>query len=1072
MRKEMSKTCLPSDYEQKIYQRWEKSGFFNPDNLALPKKAKPYTIVLPPPNITDKLHMGHSAMLAIEDLLIRYHRMNGYRALWLPGTDHAAIATQNAVEKKLLKEKGLTRHDLGKKRFLDEVWKFIRQTQTVILKQTRRMGSSLDWSREAFTLDETRKESVKKMFVDMYAAGAIYQGERVVNWCPRCLSTLSDDEVEYENKKSFLYTFKYDKTFPFYISTTRPETKLGDVAVAVNPNDKRYKKFIGKIYPVNFCGCPLKIKIIAEPSIDMNFGAGAVGVTPAHSMTDWNMAQKHKLPLIKVIDEKGHIRKNFGRFSKLNTLKAREEIIRTLKKNNLIIEEKEIENNLSVCYRCGTAIEPLPSKQWFVDVDKKLKKLGGKSLKEKAIETVKNKKIKFTPKRFEKRYLDWMENLHDWCISRQIWFGHEIPAWRKKISTEIFLVRHTQTDWNAKKIMQSQTDTDLNKTGIQQAYELKEKLKNEKIDVIISSPLKRAIKTAQIINSFGLPIIKDDRLKERFLCAKYEGKKMENLVKEYPEVQTMKKNGTTYWIDAPGTESYKSLRKRVGTFLDEIRKKYAGKKVLIVSHRDTLDMLYAELNDLPNEKAYGKFSRNGCLHRHSIKDDQLFVGLKKPSGREWKQDSDSLDTWFSSGMWTFSTLGWPKNIKYGKKTGDLLRFHPTQLLETGYDILTLWVSRMIMLTLFALNEVPFEEVYLHGLVLDKKGKKMSKSKGNGVDPIDMIEKYGADATRLSLLIGSSAGNDIRLFEEKIQGQRNFINKLWNISRFIITNHQAQKAQNKENELFDKDLTIADSWILNQMKKLIKEVSQDIKKKNFSNAGEKLKEFTWNDFADWYLEVSKVEKNVRTKTTILNKILVDLLKLWHPFIPFVTEEIYAQLFPGKILMIAPYPDSKEYPLKNKKDADAFEPIKEIITAIRSFRAEYKIPPLKEIDLILFSNKFEKILAVQSGLIKELGHIKNISVRKSGQRPPKSFCRLIPSIKIFIPLEKIIDLEKEKKTLKIEKKEIEIFISSIKNKLKNKNFIRYAPREIVEKEKTKLIFQKDKLTEIKKRLKNFE
>jgi valyl-tRNA synthetase len=322
------------------------------------------------------------------------------------------------------------------------------------------------------------------------------------------------------------------------------------------------------------------------------------------------------------------------------------------------------------------------------------------------------------------------------------------------------------------------------------------------------------------------------------------------------------------------------------------------------------------------------------------------------------------------------------------------------------------------------------------------------------------------------LIGSSAGNDIRLFEEKIQGQRNFINKLWNISRFIITNHQAQKAQNKENELLDKDLTIADGWILNQMKKLIKEVSQDIKKKNFSNAGEKLKEFTWNDFADWYLEVSKVEKNVRTKTTILNKILVDLLKLWHPFIPFVTEEIYAQLFPGKILMIAPYPDSKEYPLKNKKDADAFEPIKEIITAIRSFRAEYKIPPLKEIDLILFSNKFEKILAVQSGLIKELGHIKNISVRKSGQRPPKSFCRLIPSIKIFIPLEKIIDLEKEKKTLKIEKKEIEIFISSIKNKLKNKNFIRYAPREIVEKEKTKLIFQKDKLTEIKKRLKNFE
>jgi valyl-tRNA synthetase len=1068
MRKEMSKTCVPSDYEQKIYQQWEESGFFNPDNLVLPKETKPYTIILPPPNITDKLHMGHSAMLAIEDLLIRYHRMNGYRTLWLPGTDHAAIATQNAVEKKLLKEKSLSRHDLGKKRFLDEVWKFINQTQAVILKQTRRMGSSLDWSREAFTLDETRKESVKKMFVDMYAAGAIYQGERVVNWCPRCLSTLSDDEVEYENKRSFLYTFKYDKNFPFYISTTRPETKLGDVAVAVNPKDKRYKKFIGKIYPVDFCGHSLEIKVIAEPSIDMNFGTGAVGVTPAHSMTDWNMAQKHKLPLIKVIDEKGNIQKNFGKFSGLTALKARKEIIRILKKHDLIIEEKEIENNLSVCYRCGTTIEPLPSKQWFVGVDKKLKKLGGKSLKEKAIEVVRNKKIKFTPKRFEKRYLDWMENLHDWCISRQIWFGHEIPAWRKKISTEIFLVRHTQTDWNVKKMMQGQTDIELNETGTQQAYELKEKLKNEKIDVIISSPLKRTIKTAQIINSFGLPIIKDDSLKERFY-GKYEGKRTKDLLEKHPEVQTMEKNGAIYWIDVPGAESYELLRKRVRIFLDEIRKKYAGKRILIVSHGDTLDMFYAELNNLPSEKAYGKFSHNGYLHQHSIKDEQLFIGLQKPSGREWIQDPNSLDTWFSSGMWTFSTLGWPKNIKNGKKTGDLSHFHPTQLLETGYDILTLWVSRMIMMTLFALNEIPFGEVYLHGLVLDKNGKKMSKSKGNGIDPIDMIEKYGADATRLSLLIGSSAGNDLRLFEEKIQGQRNFINKLWNISRFIITNYQTK---DKKNELPHKDLTMADTWILNQMKKLIKEVSRDIEKKNFSNAGEKLKEFTWNDFADWYLEISKIEKNVQTKTIILNKVLIDLLKLWHPFIPFVTEEIYTQLFPKKILMIEPYPKSKEYPLKNKKNAKDFELTKEIVATIRSFRAEYKIPPQKDIDLILFSNKFEKILATQLDLIKEIGHIKKISVRKSGPRPPKSFCRLIPFVKIFIPLEEIVDLEKEKKALEMEKKEIEIFISSIKNKLKNNNFIKYAPREIVEKEKTKLIFQKDKLAEIKKRFKNFE
>lgn len=426
---ELPKIYSPGETEDKIYQIWEKSGFFNPDNLNLPEDTKTYTIVLPPPNITAKLHLGHSAMLAIEDLLIRFHRMRGYRALWLPGTDHAAIATQNVVEKKIYNETGLTRHDLGKEKFLEKVWEFLKETQSTILHQTRKMGSSLDWSREAFTLDEDRKKAVTRMFVDMYKAGIIYRGERIVNWCPRCHSTLADDEVEHQEQQAELYTFRYWKDFPIAISTTRPETKLGDTAVAVNPKDARYQKFIGQEFEGVFCGVKLKIKIIADHEVEMDFGTGALGVTPAHSMVDWKMAEKNSLAIKKVIDESGKIRLGFKNYSGMPVLEARKAVVSDLKKNNLIEKEEIIQNNLSVCYRCDTPIEPLPSQQWFVAVDKPLEKLAGKSLKEKSVEIALENEIKFIPHRFTQRYLTWMENLHDWCISRQIWFGHDIPAY-------------------------------------------------------------------------------------------------------------------------------------------------------------------------------------------------------------------------------------------------------------------------------------------------------------------------------------------------------------------------------------------------------------------------------------------------------------------------------------------------------------------------------------------------------------------------------------------------------------------------------------------------------------------
>ncbi|MFA5318023.1 MAG: valine--tRNA ligase [Patescibacteria group bacterium] len=797
MNKELPKVYDPQKYEDDIYKKWEDSGFFNPDVCVdkgvCEKDAETYTIVLPPPNITDKLHLGHVVMVAISDILIRYNRMNGKRALWIPGTDHAAIATQNVVEKKILKEQKKSRHDLGREKFLDEVNKFVKETQATIIHQLKKTGASLDWSREAFTLDEQRQKAVKQMFVDMYEAGAIYQGHRIVNWCPRCQSTLADDEVEHKEQDAKFYTFKYSKDFPFAISTTRPETKLGDTAVAVNPDDKRYKKYIGQELEVNFCGMPLKLKIIADDNVDSEFGTGALGVTPAHSMVDYEMAQKNNLEIKKVIDEQGKIIEGLSEFGGKRVKEARKMIIEKLTEQNLLEKEEDIKNNLAICYRCGTAIEPLTSKQWFVSVDKKLKKLGNKSLKEKAIEVAKKGEINFVPERFSKRYLDWMENLHDWCISRQIWFGHQIPVW-------------------------------------------------------------------------------------------YKG-------------------------------------------------------------------------------------------------DEIYVGAEKPSGAGWTQDEDVLDTWFSSGMWTFSTLGWPFSAKAmaGKpnKTDDLKTYHPTQVLETGYEIITLWVSRMIMMSLFAVDQIPFENVYLHGMVLDAKGKKMSKSKGNGIDPLEMIEKYGTDAVRMSLIINNTPGNDMKMSEQKIAEFRNFANKLWNIARYAITNYEpclpAGRLGITNYKIERSECTLADRWILDKMHNLVKEVTQDIEEFKFSQAGEMLRDFTWNDFADWYLEISKFEKT-ENKNKILMKVLQDLLKLWHPFMPFVTEAIWGELGNDvsnkEFLMVNSWPtfvkDTAGKP-ENEKD---FDLVRDIITAIRQIKSTNKIPPKEKIKAVIYAGDKVELIESQAELIKSL------------------------------------------------------------------------------------------------------
>jgi len=861
---ELEKAYNPEANEDKIYEAWVKSGYFNPDNLDLPENAKTYTIVLPPPNVTDKLHMGHVANIAIEDLLIRYHRMLGERALWLPGTDHAAIATQNVVEKKLLKERGQSRQDLGREKFLEEVWAFLKDTQSTILHQAKKLGSSLDWSRQTFTLDAERQLAVRTMFKDMYEAGVVYRGERIVNWCPRCASTLADDEVEYKEEKGKLYWIKYG---PFVLATSRPETKLGDTAVAVHPDDKRYKALVGKELDIEGVLGKFKVVVVADKAVDMNFGSGAIKVTPAHSFVDNEIAQRHNLPSKKIINEEGRMMANCGKYAGLTTREAREAIVADMAKMGLIdhIEEGYV-HNMAICYRCGTVIEPLPSKQWFVAVDKKIKRLGNKSLKERAIAVAEKGQIRFVPERFQKRYLDWMNDLHDWCVSRQIWFGHQIPVW-------------------------------------------------------------------------------------------YKG-------------------------------------------------------------------------------------------------EEIFVGLEAPAGVGWCQDIDTLDTWFSSGMWTFSTLGWPKNFAAGEKSGDLARFHPTQVLETGYEIITLWVSRMIMMSLFALDEIPFETVYLHGMILDKTGKKMSKSKGNGVDPLDMVKKYGADASRLSVLMGYTPGNDARFSEEKAEAKRNLINKLWNISRFILG--AADKASGLERPAGE---TAADKWILASLDELTVRVTKNLDDFDFSLAAENLADFSWNKLADWYLEMAKFEGD---KGGILIYILRNLLKLWHPFIPFVTENIW-QSFNDDLLMVAKWP--KASAKRDKDSAAASQTIAKLVSIvqkIREARAINKIEPKQKIKALIYSPD-HKNLSAQSVLIKNLRTgLADLEIKAKGEPPAGAIALTDGDTDIYLLAE--VDAGKEKDRLTKEQANLKKLIAAQEQKLANPDFAARAPQNIVAAEKEKLENYKKELEKI--------
>ncbi len=847
----LAKAYEPQAYEDEIYQAWEASGFFNPDNL--PTQGEAFSIAMPPPNATGILHLGHASALAYEDLMIRYKRLQGLQTLWLPGTDHAAIATQTKVEK-ILASEGTDRHILGRDKFLARVKDYVANSRDIIKNQTKKMGSSCDWSREAYTFSDDLSQAVNTAFVRMYDDGLIYRGLRIVNWCPRCASTLADDEVEYQEQVGKLYYIKYG---PFVVATTRPETKLADTGLAVHPDDARYKNYLGQEIEIDLAGHKITVKVFADSQVDPEFGSGAIGVTPAHSAVDYEFAQKNNLKIIKLIDEQGHILASGGKYTGLDVQEARAKFLADLESAGLLVKVEDYPNNLSVCYRCSTAIEPLTSEQWFVAVDKKIAHRGNKTLKELAIEAVKSGDIKILPDRFEKVYYHWMENLHDWCISRQIWWGHRIPVWYTEDHEKIVTLNEAE-----------------------------------------------ASKLAQ------------------------------------------------------------------------------GKKIT--------------------------------------------------------QDPDTLDTWFSSALWTFSTLGWPN-----EEAKDFIKFHPTTVMETGYDILFFWVARMILMSEYLVGTKPFATVYLHGMVRDKEGRKLSKSLGNGIDPLDMISQYGTDALRLSLMMGAAPGADLKLYEEKIAGSRNFVNKLWNISRFIFSQTTDIHTVDVEPQTTDK----LDQAILAKFNKLNKEVTEHLDKYEFSLAAIKLYQFTWTDFADSYVEIAKKQTLRRAqgdvgKEDILLYILERLLKLWHPFIPFVTEVIWKQFQTNALLMVEHWPKAQ-----GKIDAQAilyFDGLVGVISYLRELKAENKISPSEFPPCKILS---EEVNREHLQLIADLARVKLTSEDIDVESAKIWFCEIY------------INLKKEMSPK--EKAELENYIKSLEAKLANENFVSNAPAQVVEENQKKLAAAKNKL-----------
>ena len=866
---DMSKTYNPSEFEKSIYEEWEKEGYFRAEVSA---DKLPFTIVIPPPNITGQLHMGHALDETLQDTLIRFKRMQGYNALWLPGTDHASIATEVKIVEQLAKE-GLTKNDVGREGFLDRAWKWKDKYGNRIIEQLKLLGSSCDWSRLSFTMDENLSKAVKEVFVNLYEKGLIYRGDRLINWCPKCKTALSDAEVEYEEEDSFLWYIKYpikDSDEYLTVATSRPETMFGDTAVAVNPKDKRYKDLKGKTLVLPIVN--KEIPIVYDDYVELEFGTGAVKITPAHDPNDFEVGLRHNLPVIRVINDDGTMNEYAGKYKGQDSLSCRENVVNELKEAGLLLKTENLHHNVGHCYRCHHTVEPLVSKQWFVKM---------KPLAKPAIDAVRKKSIRFVPDRFSKIYFNWMNNVKDWCISRQLWWGHRIPA---------------------------------------------------------------------------------------------------------------------YYCDDCG------------------------------------------------EMTISKTDVKVC---------------PKCGGTHIRQDEDVLDTWFSSALWPFSTLGYPE------ETEDLKYFYPTDVLVTGYDIIFFWVARMIFSGLEHMKRIPFKDVLIHGLVRDSQGRKMSKSLGNGIDPTEIIAKYGADTLRFSLINGVAAGSDMRFSDEKIEGARNFMNKIWNASRFVIMNAEGRQIK----KIKDCKLTVADKWIITKLNKTVKDVTLNMEKYEMGVALANLYDFVWNDFCDWYIEFTKPvlygedEEKITDTVSVLIFVLRTVIKLLHPFVPFITEQINKSMLPDSegSIMISEYPryDTK---LNFSVAVSELETVKEIIKSVRNIKSKVGAAPSKKIKLYVSTENSKRIKAGALYIEKLAGVSEIVFITDKSELSEKTVSQVISGAELYIPLGELVDLEKEEERLKKELENVENEIARASGKLANQGFLDKAPKNLVDAERAKydkFIDMRDKL-----------
>ena len=853
--KELPKVYDPGTVEKRIYEMWQSHGCFK--GVIDPDK-KPFSIVMPPPNVTGQLHMGHALDSTLQDILTRYKRMQGYAALWLPGTDHAGIATQIKVEEELRVKEGLTRYDLGREKFLDRVWEWKNKYGDRIVEQQKVLGASCDWDRSAFTMDETRAKSVRETFCELYEKGLIYKGSRIINWCPKCRTALSDAEVEYKDMPGSFWHIRYpieDSDEEFIIATTRPETMLGDSGVAVHPDDERYKHLVGKNAILPLVG--RKLPIVADEYVELGFGTGAVKMTPCHDPNDYEVGLRHDLEQILCIDEDAKII-NGGKYNGMDRYEARKAIVADLEEQGYLVKVEPYNHNVGCCYRCGTVVEPITSPQWFVKM---------KPLAEAAIEVVKDGRIKFVPERFTKTYMNWMENVHDWCISRQLWWGHRIPAW----------------------------------------------------------------------------------------------------------------------------------------YCDDCGK-------ITVSRTDPCE----------------------CEHCHS---------------KNIHQEEDVLDTWFSSALWPFSTMGWPD------KTPELDYWYPTSVMVTGYDIIFFWVARMIFSGMEQMKKEPFHTVFIHGLVRDSQGRKMSKSLGNGIDPLEMAEKYGADALRFNLITGNSPGNDMRFYVEKCEAMRNFCNKIWNASRFVMMNLTVE-----DNHL-PETLETEDNWILSKLNRVVKEVCDNMDSFELGVAAGKIYDFIWDDYCDWYIELTKPRLNgddeaaKESAQRVLLYVLVEILKLLHPFMPFITEEIWQALpHEGDALMMQSYPEYSEK-LNFPEDEANFGMVMDAIKAVRARRSEMNVPPSRKSHLIIVTEK-AKAFTDGEKFICKLAYASGVEVRAELPESADGMVSVITdNARMFMPMAELVDLEKERARMEKELANAKKQLDGQNAKLANENFVSRAPEKVVNAEREK-------------------